>query len=66
MLLFDTFKYFYTIYILKMWCNVTIRQETKEQIKKCIPLYLEAHPELKGSKISINHILMQMAIYYQK
>ena len=49
-----------------MWVNITIKEETKEEFLKCIPLYLEAHPELKGQHISYNHILMQIAIYYQK
>lgn len=49
-----------------MWVNITVKKKTKEAILECIPLFLDAHPELKGKHISLNHIINQIVIYYKK
>ncbi len=46
--------------------TLTINPETLEEVRRCIPLYIDAHPELRGKKISLNHIVMQIALYYKK
>lgn len=33
---------------------------------ECVDEYLKNHPEMKGAKISQNHILRQIAQYYIK
>jgi len=47
--------------------HLTCNEEVYELIiKKCIKTYLRHHPEMRGAKISQNHILKQIGEFYSK